>query len=147
MLEMQKACFEGHQGPGTPGTASPQRFLEDSDGVVRLYFCDEVMAKTEVPQLFHCSSDGAEWRLWGFKCLRWERVQALKLLQGASLQQLLGPRYYVISLHTRPPYSPVPGVDLLQVVEPTKLPPGMKDESFISLVYDRMKFGQQALFS
>lgn len=148
MFEVQEIQLKDHQGPGTPANAVPQRFLEDSDGVVRFYFCNEVMAVTRGGWwAYHCSNGPCTWLWWGFKELLWTRPQALKLLQGASLQQLMGPRYLVIGVSTRPLYYPEPGLDLLQLVERVESPPEMGDASFISMAYQCLQSCKAPVFN
>ena len=140
MLEVQEARLENHQGPGTVGNAVPPRLLAGSDGIVRLYNCDEVMARCVAPfSVDRRSYQQCEWLQWKFASLLWVRPQALKLLQGASLQQLVGPRYFIVGVRTRPLYSPTPGLDDLCLVEALQTPDGMKVEAFISMVYQQMK--------
>jgi hypothetical protein len=42
----------------------------------------------------------------------------MRLLQGDSLQGLLGPRYFVVDFSNAPIYSPIPKLRYLAVVEP-----------------------------
>lgn len=118
MLEVQEAQLGSHSGPGTPGNAIPQRLLEDPDGVVRLYNCDEVVAvchgKAELSQHYHSK---AIWIQWYLERLVWCRAPAFKLLQGGTLQQVVGIRYTILHGKTAPFYDPVPAVKDLVLAE------------------------------
>jgi hypothetical protein len=118
MLEVQTAQLDSHQGPGTPGNALPGRLLEDSDGVVRLYDCDEVVATCHGKvQLEQHSHPKAIWLQWSIERLVWQRAPAFKLLQGGTLQQLVGIRYTIIHGRSTPAYDPVPAVKDLVLAE------------------------------
>jgi hypothetical protein len=136
MLEVQTVQLDSHQGPGTPGNALPQRLLEDSDGVVRLYNCDEVVAtchgKVELVQHSH---PRAIWLQWYIERLVWRRAPAFKLLQGGTLQQVVGFRYTIISTKTAPVYDPVPAAKDLVLAELLTAEGQLSRRKFFELIH------------
>ncbi len=114
---MSPVPLEGNQLSPSAATAWPQRLLEGPRGV-GLYFSTELLGLAQGPvRRWECEEGGFDFILWHLPHFTWARAQALKLLQGATLQQLLGPRYAVVDLQTRPPFSPLPGLDNLFLAE------------------------------
>jgi len=116
--EMQTLFASCDRGPGTLATASPPRLLEDPDGVVRLYSGEEVVAHVQggVTKT-QCIHDKVEWMHWYLEGLYWERLYALRMLQGASLQQLVGSRYVIVRCKTTPIYAVRPRLEALEMAE------------------------------
>lgn len=56
-------------------------------------------------------AEGLVWRIHKYKTLRWPALIAVLLLQGATLQAVLGPRWLLLSGTHRPQHSPRPGID------------------------------------
>ena len=126
MSEMQALLTNNYGGSGTsPGSTSP-RFLEDSDGVVRLCREGEVLGSVwgEFGSEL-CRAEGVEWLRWRVGFLYWSRPSTFRLLQGASIQQLIGDRYVVVRCQVSPVYEPRPHLCQLEVAEllsPQQLP-------------------------
>lgn len=133
---MQEAQLDSHQGPGTAGSAIPQRLLAGTDGVVRLYNCDEVVAtcygKWELEQHSHPK---AIWLMWSIEKLVWSRAPAFKLLQGGTLQQVVGIRYTILSGKTAPVYDPVPAVKDLVLAELLSAEGQLSRRDFFELIH------------
>jgi hypothetical protein len=136
MPKMQAAQLGYHQGPGSAATAVPARLLEDSDGVTRLYFCDEVVAVTRghVAAL-DCSFGDVDWLQWSVERLDWCRPAALKLLQGASLQQLFGPRYIIVRGASSPLYDPCPRMEHVELAELVNARKSLTRQGFFELIH------------
>jgi hypothetical protein len=118
MLEVQEAQPGHHPSTSVTGTTVPERLLEDSDGVTRLYYAGTVLAEARGPvRTQDLSRDGVSWRGWYLPRLLWKRACAFKMLQGAPLQQLLGPRYVVLRGEFLPFYCPTPGAKGLRLAE------------------------------
>jgi hypothetical protein len=136
MLEVQAAQFANHQGPGTCANALPERLLEDSDGVVRLYYCDEVVAecsgRVECDKFKHPK---ATWLRWRIERFNWKRAAAFKMLQGATLAQLVGHRYIVTGAKMRNFYDPRPGVDHIELCELIEASGSLSRTTFFELVH------------
>ena len=120
-----QASQDGDRGgpDGTePGPA--EGFLENPDGVVRLYRGGSVVAKCygvrddyfEGTYLLDGGAYQVEWRRWNVSRLVWSQPSALLFLQGATLQQLLQP-LLILAGTPRPSSSPEPGMDGLVLAE------------------------------
>jgi hypothetical protein len=76
-----------------------------------------VQGVAENARLYKCDDDGYVWFRWEIPSLRLMRGKAFMRIQGASLQQLVGARYYVLSAATTPVYYPVQCLNSLVLVE------------------------------
>lgn len=140
---MQTAQLDSHQGPGSPGNALPERLLEDSDGIVRLYNCDEVVATCHGSvRLEQHSHPKAIWLMWYVERLVWSRAPAFKLLQGGTLQQVVGIRYTILHGKTAPAYDPVPAVKDLVLAELLSADGQLSRRQFFELIHSLQRPGQ-----
>ena len=126
--------------------------LEDSHRVVRLICAGTAVAKIRKGQATARSDTflsrslkqnvQVEWTLVEGS-LDWERIPALKRLQGASMQMLLEP-CILLSADPRKEYSPTPGADRVLLAIISKLEPEVpRLELFAELlqrVHDRLPF-------
>lgn len=118
---MQTLHDADHTGTRARVSTSPGRFLEDSDGVVRRYWGDRLIAK-----LYSCTHDDrvsseVSWRRWSATRLVWSQNSALLFLQGASLQQLLSPLLILYGLPV-PITEPEPGMVDVVLAEVHEVP-------------------------
>lgn len=136
MLEVQAIQPSCYQGTGFFTASIPARFLEGSDGVTRLYYCDEVVAIARGRvEVVRCRFIEVEWLEWSVECLEWQRPSVFKLLQGASLQQLFGPRYVIVRGASSPLYAPLPCVRHVGVVELVSSHKSLTGQEFFDLVH------------
>lgn len=118
MQEVQKTQFENYQGADHfSGDAGYPRFLEGPNGV-GLYFCGQPLARVlGDARVWEFTIGGEPYRVILVSDMMWEWASAMRLLQGDSLQGLLGPAYFVVDFSNAPIYSPVPKLYKLAVVE------------------------------
>jgi hypothetical protein len=104
--------------------------------VTRLYYAGMVLGVVQGRATVVSRSAGAVyWREWSIPLLIWRRACAFKMLQGASLGQLLGPRYLVLRGSFLPFYSPLPGVRGLRLAELVDSPEQVTQRQLFELVY------------
>jgi hypothetical protein len=118
MLEVPTTESGGHNS--SYGTSSPwtPRLLEDSEGL-GLYVGEERHARVKGESHQRLMEFGGEsYKVWYLQDFCWARIPALRLLQGATIQGSIGPRYIVVDARIRPVYCPSPGMDVLYLAEP-----------------------------
>jgi hypothetical protein len=104
--------------------------------VTRLYYAGVVLAEVKgVIYTRHRNLGGVQWRELHIPLLCWRRACAFKMLQGASLQQLLGSRYVVLGGEFLPFYSPVPGASGLRLAELLESPLPMTQRALFDLAH------------
>lgn len=137
MHEVQKACFDRNGSPEARISAvGPPRFLEGADGHVTLCWGERALAHARAGGAWRAVFDGeSTFRVLRVQDVRWTHTCALALLQGASLRQVLGARYFPFWFHARPSYSTRPGLEELFVGEPLfPVPPDGEREYYAKLL-------------
>lgn len=138
MPKVQETSLEDHRHTPGPATAWPQRLLDGPRGV-GLFLSITQLADAEGVRVWECEDEKYKWRLWSIERLNWTRVQALRILQGATLQDSLGPRYAVIDLKTRPAFSPSPGVDDVYLAELTSRISEEEVPTFLAMLFTEVR--------
>ena len=119
MRALQKEILGCDRGPGNYRNANPSRLLEDSDGVTRLYFSDAVHGTVGgAPTYYLCEEGTMAWREIHVPVLYLAHVRSLLLLQGASLQFIVGQRYFIKRFSLAHEYEPRRYLRDLVLVEP-----------------------------
>ena len=118
MPEMQESQLGDHDRLVPSAHSWPPRLLEGSGGVVLRAGASDAAKARGGFRVWDVELAGERYRLWELKNFCWERIPMLRILQGATLQAAIGPRYIMVDGTTRPIYHPVPGFDVLYVAEP-----------------------------
>ena len=95
--------------------------------------------KVELEQHSHPK---AIWLQWYIERLVWGRGPAFKLLQGGTLQQVVGVRYTIIHGKTAPVYHPVPAVKDLVLAELLSADGQLPRRQFFELIHSLKQPGQ-----
>jgi len=82
----------------------------------------------------HNKQARVRWRRWDIERLHLRHGPALMYIQGASLQQLIGPRYIALRGTFTPYYDPCPAVKDLVLAEVLSSPKGMTHKELFFLL-------------
>jgi len=113
---MQENADGRNKDASTPNAKASERVLEDPrqierDGklVATLY---DLISSFEPDE-----NDGLIWRKFLYRRLMWSPLSAILKLQGATLQNLLGPNFLVLKGTHFPAYYEQPGMENVELVE------------------------------
>lgn len=137
MPQMQSQGPAGDEGADFGVGNVPQRLLEGTDGVIRMCFADRTIAVARgvsVADVQHNKKARVHWRRWDIERLHLRHGPALMYIQGAPLQQLIGPRYIVLRGHLTPYYDPCPAAEDLVLAEILSSPKGMTHKELFFLL-------------
>lgn len=144
---MQKDQASGDLGALFTGGDQPGGVLENPDRVREEFDQDILVSGRHMGTLecmgeahYSARDDGVKYFKREFERLSWTHTGALLRLQGASLQQLMGPSFVLLSFRERPRWSPRPGLDDVLVAIIDQNPEGLTpQELLLSIVDDALQ--------
>jgi len=140
---MQTVLSPSNQGSRSTEARRAEGFLEDPDGVTRLYVNGESVATLGERCIItrgSCSTDDGPISWWNrqFDSLRWTYKSALFILQGALIQELLGDRIIYLYGRATPVYSMQLGIEDAQFAEIKEAPPGYTARQIFVSIFEQV---------
>lgn len=131
---MQETTTDRDQDTGATSTEAPGGLLEDpreliieNNGMPAAVLIEELLTSPYEVK-------GTVLKVHRYSHLRWSNTAAQLLLQGASVQSILGTEWFLADGYHRPVYSPQPGVDHPILVEVISNPDKKSSVELLKLV-------------
>jgi hypothetical protein len=132
---MQERIVDGLEGTEPTRSKTSDRLLEDSrDLIIESRGVPAATLSGRLHQYFRQDAGGPSFLVYQYQSLRWSDVAAQLLLQGASVQSILGSCWLLVGGTHRPAYDPRPGVDQPVLVEVLSNPGQLSALELIKLV-------------
>lgn len=133
---MQAKDDDSNQRADTANADPATGVLEGPSTVTILQEGKEIAVLRDIEQAQKDSSGSLVWVRYKCGSLDWSHLAAQLRLQGAVMQDLLGPAFVVLRGRHRPDYAPRPGLDDVEIVHVLEnpddlLPPAIFEEAFV----------------